>query len=55
MIEYMDGWKQDISGARKWEELPDAARRYVEYIEKEIGCHIGYVSVGPERDSIIIR
>ena len=55
VIEYMDGWKQDISGARKWEELPDAARRYVEYIEKEIGCHIGYVSVGPERDSIIIR
>ena len=32
-----------------------AARDYVEYVEKAIGCHITYVSVGPARDSIIIR
>ena len=55
VIEYMDGWKCDISGCRKWEELPEAARKYVEYVEQQIGCHITYVSVGPERDSIIIR
>ena len=55
VMEYMDGWKCDISGVRKWEDLPEAARKYVEYIEEQIGCHIGYVSVGPERDSIIIR
>ncbi|MCI5569472.1 MAG: adenylosuccinate synthase [Lachnospiraceae bacterium] len=55
VIEYMDGWKTDISGVRKWEDLPENARKYVEYIEKEIGCFIEYVSVGPERDSIIIR
>ena len=55
VIEYLDGWKQDISGVRRWEDLPAAAQRYVEYVEREIGCHIGYVSVGPERDSIIIR
>ena len=55
VMEYMDGWKQDISGVRRWEDLPEAARSYVEYIEGQIGCHIGYVSVGPERDSIIIR
>lgn len=55
VIEYMDGWKTDISGVRKWEDLPENARKYVEYIEKEIGCFIKYVSVGPERDSIIIR
>ena len=55
VIEYMDGWKTDISGVRRWEDLPEAAQKYVGYIEKEIGCHIGYVSVGPERDSIIIR
>lgn len=55
VIEYMDGWKCDISGVRKWEDLPEAARKYVEFIEKNIDCHIGYVSVGPERDSIIIR
>ena len=55
VVEYMDGWKCDISGVRKWEDLPEAARKYVEYVERQIGCHIGYVSVGPERDSIIIR
>ncbi|MGM9659416.1 MAG: adenylosuccinate synthase [Faecousia sp.] len=55
VIEYMDGWKCDISGVRNWEDLPEAARKYVEFIEEKIGCHIGYVSVGPERDSIIIR
>ena len=55
MVEYMDGWKSDISGVRRWEDLPEAARKYVEFIEKSIGCPIGYVSVGPERDSIILR
>ena len=55
VIKYMDGWKCDISGVRSWEELPPAAQRYVAFIEQQIGCHIGYVSVGPERDSIIIR
>ena len=55
VIEYMDGWKCDISGIRNWEDLPEAARNYVEFIEQNIDCHIGYVSVGPERDSIIIR
>ena len=55
VMEYMPGWNCDISGARRWEELPEAARSYVEFIEEKIGCHIGFVSVGPERDSIIIR
>ena len=55
VIEYLEGWKCDISSIRNWDELPEAARRYVEYIEEKIGCHIGYVSVGPERDSIILR
>ena len=55
VMEYLEGWQCDISGIRKWEDLPEAAKRYVEYIEEKIGCHIGYVSVGPERDSIILR
>lgn len=55
VIEYLDGWKCDISGIRNWDELPAAARAYVEYIESAIGCPIKYVSVGPERESIIIR
>lgn len=55
VIEYVDGWKSDISGIRKWEDLPKEAQDYVLMIEKAIGCHISYVSVGAERDSIIIR
>lgn len=55
VIEYMEGWKEDVTKVRKFEDLPKAAQDYVLFIEKEIGCHIGYVSVGPERESIIIR
>ncbi len=55
VIEYLDGWQCDISGVRRWEDLPEAAQKYVTYIEERIGCPIQYVSVGPERDSIIIR
>jgi len=55
VIEYVPGWQCDISGVRRWEDLPQAARDYVELIERGIGCRIGYVSVGPERDSIIVR
>ena len=55
VTEYLDGWGCDISGVRRFEDLPAAAQNYVLYIEKQIGCFIKYVSVGPERDSIIIR
>ncbi len=55
VIDYVDGWCCDISGARTWEELPPAAQEYVLFIEKAIGCPITYVSVGPERESIILR
>lgn len=55
VIEYFDGWECDISSVRRWEDLPEKAQEYVSFIEKEIGCPITYVSVGPERDSIIIR
>ena len=55
VIDYVDGWCCDISGVRTWEELPPAAQEYVLFIEKAIGCPITYVSVGPERESIILR
>ena len=55
VIEYFDGWKCDISNITSWDELPLQAREYVEFIEKQIDCPITYVSVGPERESIIIR
>ena len=55
VIETMEGWCCDISGVRCWEELPAAARRYVERIEESVGCPIRYVSVGPERDAYFTR
>ena len=55
VMEYRPGWQCDISGARTWEQMPQAARDYVEYVEQAIGCPIGYVSVGAERDSLIVR
>lgn len=55
VIEYVKGWKCDISGVRRWEDLPTAAQDYITYIEKAIHCPITFVSVGAERESVIIR
>lgn len=55
VIEYMDGWRCDISGIRTWAALPAAARAYVERIERAVDCHIQYVSVGAERNAYIER
>ena len=55
VVEYMDGWECDISAARTWAELPENAKHYIERIESAVGCHITYVSVGPERDAYIKR
>ena len=55
VIEYVDGWKCDISGIKEWRKLPTEARAYVKYVENAIGCPITFVSVGAERDSIILR
>ena len=55
VTEYLPGWQCDISGVRRFEDLPKEAQDYVLFIEEQVGCFIKYVSVGPERDSIIIR
>ena len=55
VIEYADGWGCDISGVRRWEDLPKAARDYVELIETAVDCPVTYISVGAERGSIIRR
>ncbi|MBO4879518.1 MAG: adenylosuccinate synthase [Clostridia bacterium] len=51
----MPGWGVDISGIRRYEELPEAARNYIEFIEAQLGTRISYVSVGAEREAIILR
>ena len=50
IYEYVDGWKCDISYCRSFDELPEAAKSYIKYIEKATDCHIKYVSVGAGRD-----
>ena len=55
VITKMPGWQCDISGIRRWEDLPREAREYVEMIERAVGCPITYVSVGAERDAYIER
>ena len=55
VIETVKGWKNDISGIRTWADLPEEAKEYVQMIERAIRCPIKWVSVGPERESIICR
>ena len=55
VIETMKGWKCDISSVRNWWDLPEEAQAYVKRIERAIGVIIRWISVGPERHSIIIR
>ena len=51
----LPGWQCDISGVRRFEDLPAAAQDYVLFAEKALGCPIKYVSVGAQRDEIIER
>ncbi len=55
VIEKLPGWKCDIRGIRKYEELPEACRNYIEFIEERIGFPITMISNGPGRDDIIMR
>ncbi|MDD6317025.1 MAG: adenylosuccinate synthase [Clostridia bacterium] len=55
VYEYVDGWKSDILGCRKWEDLPENARKYIEFVEEKIGYPITIISTGPKRDDIIYR
>ncbi|MBX7042233.1 MAG: adenylosuccinate synthase [Ignavibacteria bacterium] len=51
----MKGWDEDISKVRDFDKLPDNARKYVLKIEELVGYPVKYVSVGPERESLIVR
>lgn len=55
VLKRVPGWERDISGVRRWEDLPQAARDYVEMIERAVGCPITYVSVGADREAYIER
>ncbi len=51
----LPGWKEDIRGIRNYDELPENCRKYIEFIEKEIGYPITMISNGPKREDIIYR
>ena len=55
VLKVLDGWKCDIRGIKKYEDLPENCRKYIEFVEKEIGFPIKIVSNGPGRDDIIFR
>jgi adenylosuccinate synthase len=54
IYETLDGWKAETLGTTKLEDLPEKARRYVEFLSASIGVEIGLISTGPERDQTII-
>lgn len=53
--EDLPGWQTDTTACRSWRDLPAAARAYVGRLEELAGVAISYVSVGPERDQMIVR
>ena len=55
VYEEFEGWSEDITGIKNYEDLPSAARKYIESIEEIIKVPVSMVSVGPERSQIIIR
>ena len=55
VYEELPGWKEDVSGARKWGDLPRAAKKYLEQVAGLAGAPLRLVSVGPEREQVISR
>ncbi len=55
VIETLPGWKCDIRGIKKYEDLPENCRKYIEFVEEKLGFPITMVSNGPGREDIIYR
>jgi len=55
IYEVLPGWNSDIRGIKKYEDLPENCRKYIEYIEKELEVPITLISNGPGRDEIISK
>ena len=55
IFEMFPGWKEDISGVRNFEDLPENAQNYVLALEKMSGCRISVIGVGPDREQSIVR
>ena len=55
VYEELEGWDEDITGVRRFEDLPPAARAYVLRIEELACCHVSAIGVGPGREATIVR
>jgi len=55
VLETVPGWKTNTVGTLTYDELPDAAKNYVELLERLVGTPIGIVSTGPKREETIVR
>ncbi len=55
VYEVLPGWKTDIRGIKNYEDLPENCRKYIEFVEKQIGFPITMISNGPKRSDIIYR
>jgi len=55
VLKTLPGWKSDIRGIKKYEDLPENCRNYIEEVERELGVPIKMISNGPGRDEIIFR
>ena len=51
----LQGWEADISGIREFDNLPEALKVFIEFIEKQTGVPVTMVSVGPDREETIFR
>ena len=51
----LKGWKTDIRGIKEYDSLPQEAKDYVQFIEKELGVKVSMVSNGPKRDEVLFR
>lgn len=55
VVEYLPGWEHDISNCKSWEQLPENARAYVNYIEKQMKYQIEFISTGAERNQYLLK
>ena len=51
----LDGWQEDITQIKNYEDLPENCKKYIEYIENKLKCRVSMISVGPERTQNIYR
>lgn len=55
VVEYLPGWGHDISNCKSWEQLPENAKAYVNYIEKQMKYQIEFISTGAERNQYLLK